>query len=61
MWLNLLMDDCHFNNIAKIIKQTLYLTILKKIKTCNFSKIGHILHSGNSFVKDVTKAFLNSH
>jgi hypothetical protein len=43
MWLNLLMDDCHFSNIANIIK-SLYLIISGKINICNFSKIGHILH-----------------
>jgi hypothetical protein len=53
MWLILLLDDCHINNNAKLIRQTLYLTILGKIETCNFSEITHILHSGNNFVKDV--------
>jgi hypothetical protein len=42
MWLNLLMDDCYFSNIAKI-KIKIYLIILGKIKIYNFSKNGHIL------------------
>jgi len=45
MWLNAFMDD-------------LYLILLGKIKTYNFSKIVHILHNGNNIVKDLMNAFL---
>jgi hypothetical protein len=45
MCLNLFnMDDCHFSNITKVKNKTLYLIILGKIKTCNSSKNGYILH-----------------
>jgi hypothetical protein len=35
----------------------LYLIILGKIKTNNFSKNGHVLHNGNNIVKDLMNAF----
>ncbi len=41
MWLNIFMDDFHFNNIAKMSKKNLYLIILGKIKACNSFKNGH--------------------
>jgi len=61
MWVNLLMDDCHFNNIIKINKKTFYLIILGKIKNCNSSKIGHILHNANDIIKYLMNALFNSH
>jgi hypothetical protein len=60
MWLNLLIDDFHFNNIAKINKP-LNVIILEKIKSWNSSKIGHILRNGNNIVKDWMNVYLNSH
>jgi len=37
MWLNLLIDDCHFNNIAKINK-TFKRNHIGKIKNLKFFK-----------------------
>jgi hypothetical protein len=60
MWLNLLMDDWHFNNIAKIILK-LIPNHIWKIRIYNFSKYGHILNNINNVVKDLMNAILNSH
>jgi hypothetical protein len=60
MWLNLLIDYCHFNNIAKINK-TFEHNHIGKIKKWNSSKNGHILHNGNNIVKDWMNVYLNSH
>jgi hypothetical protein len=35
----------------------MYLIILRKTKTCNFTKIGHVLCNDNKFLKDLTNAF----
>jgi hypothetical protein len=61
MWLDLFMDDCHFNNIAKINNFFFNLIILGKINNCNFSKNGHILYKEKNIVKDLMNAFFNSH
>jgi len=37
----------------------LYLIILGERKTCNSTKIGHILCNKNKIVKDLMNAFLN--
>jgi flagellin-specific chaperone FliS len=50
------MDDYHFNNIAKKIKE-LYLVILGKIKAWNFRKNGHILSVENKILKDLMNVF----
>jgi hypothetical protein len=60
MWLNLLMDDYHFNNIAKIIINFVPNHIGEN-KNLQFSKNGHILHNGINIVKNLMNAFLNSH
>jgi translation elongation factor EF-1alpha len=52
------MDDDHFSNIPKINK-ILYLIILGETKTCNSTKIGHILCNKNKISKDLMNAFLN--
>jgi len=39
----------------------MYLIILGKIKTCKFSKNGHILHKENNIVKDSMNALFNSY
>ncbi len=61
MWINLFMDEYHFNKIAIIIIKTLHLIIFVKLEINNFSKNGHILHNGNNIVKNLMNAFLNSH
>jgi hypothetical protein len=60
MWLNLLMDDCHFSNITKIMK-IFVRNHIRENKKCKFSKNEHILHNGNNIVKNLMNAYLNSH
>ncbi len=59
MWLNLLMDDCHFNNTARINKFYWYLIKLWKIKLSIFKKWTY-LHNGNNIAENLTITFLNS-
>jgi hypothetical protein len=47
------MDDYHFGNIEKKLKNH-----VKGKKTCNSTKIGHILCIENKIVKDLINAFL---
>ncbi len=43
-------------------KNPFYIIILKRLKTCNSSKNEHkVLHNENNIVKDLKKAFVNSH
>jgi len=60
MWLNLLMDNCHFSDCKNKLK-FLYLFILGKIKNLPFFKKRPILHNENNIVKDLMITFLNSH
>jgi hypothetical protein len=53
------MDD-YFNNIVKDKLKIVYLIILEKLKTCNFSTNGHILYNGNNIVKCLMIKLLNS-
>jgi hypothetical protein len=50
------MDDDHFSKIAKI-NNFFNLIILGETKTCNSTKIGHILCTKNKIVKDLMNAF----
>jgi hypothetical protein len=50
MWLNLLMDECHFNNIAKIIFSFVPNHIWEN-KNLEFSKNGHILIMETTLLK----------
>jgi len=53
------MDDDHFNNIKENKFKIFNLVILGKIKSCNSTKIGHILCMENEIVKDLMNTFLN--
>jgi len=58
MQLNLLMDDCHFNNILPI--KNFVPNHIWEIKTCNSLKNKYISLNVNNFVKKLMNAFLNS-
>jgi hypothetical protein len=54
------MVDYHLTTFQKK-KKKLYLIVLGKIKTCNFTENWHILYNENIIEKKVMNAFFNWH
>jgi hypothetical protein len=59
MWLNLFMDDCELNNIAKMKIKSFVLSHIGENKDLYIlKKWTYILHNENNIVKDLMKDFL---
>jgi hypothetical protein len=60
MQLNLLMDDCHFSNSAKIKYFFSFNHIGENKKLVILQNHGHILSNENNIVKELMNVLLNS-